>query len=199
MAYCNECGAYIPDGHSKCLACGYDASETAKQAEEKAGQAYEYKYEEVKQTNTDFLKQQLEQQRRRQQENSRKWAETEKAQREKTRQEHASYNYSSPRSTDTKKYETPGALSGSKLFSLLSYFGILFVLPYLFCKDDDFALFHAKQGMILFVVTMAARLAASILGLGWLVNIARIYFIYKGIVSALNGRKDRLPYIGSLF
>ena len=24
MAYCNKCGAYIPDGQSVCLACGYD-------------------------------------------------------------------------------------------------------------------------------------------------------------------------------
>ena len=196
MAYCNECGAYIPDGRSKCLACGYDAAEAAKQAEEQ--QAYEYKYEEAK-VNTDYLRQQLEKQRRRQQENSRKWAETEKAQREKARQKTESYTYSAPRSTDAKKYDAPAALSGSKLFSLLSYFGILFVLPYLVCRNDDFALFHAKQGMILFVVTLAARIAGSILGLGWLVSIARIFFIYKGIVSALNGRKDKLPYIGNLF
>ncbi len=193
MAYCNECGAYIPDGHSKCLACGFDT------AEEKTSQAYEYKYEEVKRSDTDFLKEQLEQQRRRQQENSRKWAETEKRQREKNRQTYESYSYSAPRSTDSKKYEAPGTLSGSKLFSMLSYFGILFALPYLFCKNDDFALFHAKQGMILFVVTLIARLIGSILGLGWLVSIARIYFIYKGIMSALNGRKDILPYIGGLF
>ncbi len=199
MAYCNECGAYIPDGHSKCLACGYDAAESAKQAEEKAQQAYDYKYDDNAKVNTDFLREQLEQQRRRQQENNRKWAETEKAQREKTRQRTESYEYSQPRSTDTKRYSAPGTLTGSKLFSLLSYFGILFVLPYLVCKNDDFALFHAKQGMMLFVVTLAARIAGSILGLGWLVSIARIYFIYKGVVSALNGRKDRLPYIGNLF
>ena len=24
MAYCKKCGAYIPDGLSACLACGYD-------------------------------------------------------------------------------------------------------------------------------------------------------------------------------
>ena len=30
MAYCKSCGAYIPDGQSACLACGYD--ENAKQS-----------------------------------------------------------------------------------------------------------------------------------------------------------------------
>lgn len=194
MAYCNQCGAYIPDGHSKCLACGHD-----EQAAQQAAQAAEYKKEQTGTTHTDFLKQQLEKQRKRQQENSRKWAETEKAQREKTRQQHESRRATTPRSTDTKKYDAPNTLSGSKLFSLLSYFGILFVLPYLFCKDDDFALFHAKQGLILFVVGLAAKIAASILGLGWLVTIGKIYFIYKGVTNVLDGRKDMLPYIGSLF
>ena len=27
MAYCEKCGAYIPDGQSKCLACGFDGAE----------------------------------------------------------------------------------------------------------------------------------------------------------------------------
>ena len=27
MAYCVRCGAYIPDGQSICLACGYDPEE----------------------------------------------------------------------------------------------------------------------------------------------------------------------------
>ena len=32
MNYCRRCGAYIPDGLSACVACGYDeARETGKQ------------------------------------------------------------------------------------------------------------------------------------------------------------------------
>ena len=27
MAYCKSCGAYIPDGQTACLACGYNDSE----------------------------------------------------------------------------------------------------------------------------------------------------------------------------
>ena len=192
MAYCNECGAYIPDGHTKCLACGYDEAEATKA--QQAQQSYEYKYEGPKQVDTDFLKEQLEKQRRRQQENARKWAETEKAQRQSSNNTRQSYT----RSTDRKKYSAPNALSGSKLFSAMSYFGILFVLPYLVCKNDDFALFHAKQGMILFLAGLIAEIAASILGLRWIVNLARIYFIYKGVTNSLNGIKEKLPYIGSL-
>lgn len=194
MAYCNECGAYIPDGCTKCLACGYDAAEAERQAEQAQQTQQAYEYRGPKQVDTDFLKEQLEKQRKRQQENTRKWAETEKAQRERTRQN----GYSATRSTDAKKYASPDAISGSKLFSALSYFSILFALPYFFCKEDDFALFHAKQGMILFIVGLVAKIAGSIFGLGWLVNLIKIYFIYKGVSNSLQGIKEKLPYIGSL-
>ena len=30
MAYCRSCGAYIPDGHTKCLACGLDQEQEEK-------------------------------------------------------------------------------------------------------------------------------------------------------------------------
>ena len=196
MAYCNECGAYIPDGHTKCLACGYDETE-AKAEQAKQAEAYEYKYEETKRFDTDFLKEQLEQQRRRQQENSRKWAETERTQRERAQKQNKAYT-SSSRSTDTKKYSTPTNYSTNRILSALSYFGILFVLPYLICQNDSFARFHAKQGMILFIASIVADIVASIFGLGWVVSIAKLYFIYKGVSNVLNGRKEVLPYIGSL-
>ena len=33
MGYCKNCGAYIPDGHAKCLACGQDQTERAESAQ----------------------------------------------------------------------------------------------------------------------------------------------------------------------
>lgn len=198
MAYCKECGAYIPDGHSKCLACGYDEAENKNTAEKKSS-AYQYKYESREDKN-DFLRRELEEQRRRQQENSRKWAETEKAQREKVKAEQYTYSHeaNTVRSTDNKKYSRNNGIDSSVVFSAMSYFGILFVVPYILCKNDGFALFHAKQGLILFLSAIVAQALASILGLGWLVSIARIYFIYKGVKAVLNNKMERLPYIGGL-
>ena len=187
MAYCSYCGAYIPDGHSKCLACG-------KEKDTSGNGAYEYK--EAKASNTDFLKKQLEEQRRRQQENSRKWAEAEKAQREKARSYTESYN-ASTRSSGINKNDL-ASVDGSKILSAMSYFGSLFVVPYIVSKNDDFALFHAKQGMILFLAGLIAQVIGSLIGLRWLVTIAKIFFIYKGVTSVLKGRKDKLPYIGGL-
>ena len=34
MAYCNKCGAYIPEGQTVCLACGNDTEQEKAQAEQ---------------------------------------------------------------------------------------------------------------------------------------------------------------------
>ena len=49
MAYCDRCGAYIPDGWTSCPACGYDSEQEAKQNQQaaaaKAHQAEQEKYD----------------------------------------------------------------------------------------------------------------------------------------------------------
>ena len=87
----------------------------------------------------------------------------------------------------------------NKLFAVLSYINILFVLPYLLCRDDEFAMFHARQGMILFIVIAVATLLGSLLNLGWIVQLLSIYFVLKGAGNAANGKMEPLPYIGGFF
>ena len=55
MAYCKECGAYIPDGQEICLACGYDPNKK-KTEKGKGGFAYEF--------DSAALKEELEKQRK---------------------------------------------------------------------------------------------------------------------------------------
>ena len=91
MAYCKSCGAYIPDGQTKCLACGFDESvkqqESSANASAAASAAASGTQRKYRQFDSDFLRKQLDEQRKRQQENSRKWAETEYAQRQKAKEE----------------------------------------------------------------------------------------------------------------
>ena len=207
MGYCTSCGAYIPDGQTKCLACGFDESVkeqgSAAQATAKApsSSGAQRKY---RQFDSDFLRQQLDEQRKRQQENSRKWAETEYAQRQKAKEEQARNFTNTSRTSGGNNYtETVrGAVQSadqSKLLAGMSYISALFLVPMLFAKDDQFASFHAKQGMNLFVAGILGDIAGSMLGLGWLVTLARLYMIYQGISNVANGRKRKLPYIGELF
>lgn len=205
MAYCKSCGAYIPDGITACLACGYD--EAAK-AQESSGTATAGKHEKksggekYRPFDSDFLKRQLEEQRRRQQENSRKWAETEYAQRQKAKEEQAqNFTNTSGRSASDVYQTVRRAMNSdesSKVFAGLSYFSALFLLPYLFKNDDDFATYHAKQGMTLFAAGILADIAGGILGVGWLVALARIYMIFQGVGNVVKGKKKPLPYIGDI-
>ena len=205
MAYCKSCGAYIPDGQTVCLACGFDPAGEEKAAAAAAAKAPEQKksgQQKYKQFDSEFLRQQLDEQRKRQQENSRKWAETEYAQRQRVKEEQErNFTNTSGRSRSNYSDTVRSAASSadtSKLFAGLSYFSFLFVLPYLFKSDDKFATYHAKQGLNLFVAGIIGDIAGSFLGLGWMVTLARLYMIFKGVGNAVNGKKEPLPYIGNM-
>ena len=77
MAYCKKCGAYIPDELTACLACGYDDLAEQQKASSQSSRAAASKKnenknssasgnEKYKQVDSDFLRKQLEEQRRRQ-------------------------------------------------------------------------------------------------------------------------------------
>ena len=206
MGYCKNCGAYIPDGHTKCLACGLDQTE-----EERTAASAAAKKSTVRRQDNEELRRQLEEQRKKQQENNRKWAEAEYEQRRRAKEEQARFDEARAGTngqTDRTKADDEfrsrknvGAAQSepNKLFAVLSYINILFVLPYLLCGDDEFAMFHARQGMILFIVLAVATLLGSLLNLGWIVQLLGIYFILKGAGNAANGKMEPLPYIGGFF
>ena len=209
MAYCKSCGAYIPDGQTVCLACGYDenakekkTSGTASSAAAARAPERETGKEKYRQVDSDFLKQQLDEQRRRQQENSRKWAETEYAQRQKAKEEQARNFTSTSGRSGSDVYRTVRSAMNSddtgKVLAGLSYFSVLFLLPYLFRNDDKFATYHAKQGMNLFAAGIIADIAGKLLGIGWIVALARVYMVFQGISNVVKGQKKPLPYIGNL-
>ncbi len=222
MAYCLKCGAYIPDGQMVCLSCGYDPEAERKAAEEarKKNSTGSTAYEYSGQSNED-LRKQMEEQRRRTQEQSRQWAEQEKARREEqaareaarreqqerdrqwAREEYerrqaerrASYD---PDRTYRRNYSSRSSGEGNKALAALSYLSILFALPYIFTPEDEFAKYHAKQGMKLFIIGLLADAAAAFIGFGWIVTLARLYLMFKGMSNALDGKKEPLPYIGTI-
>ena len=207
MAYCSNCGAYIPDGQTKCLACGFDeaaekaasasAAQTAKKNEENNYGSSNPRYD------SEVLRRQLEEQRRKQKENSQKWAEAEYARRQQQEeaQRRAKNTYTNSysgakRANTTRSAGFDNTRSSGNTMALISYLWGLWLIPLIFNRDDPFTMFHVKQGIVLSIAATIGTIVGSIFGLGWAVSIARIYMMVKGIKNASAGMCEPLPYIG---
>ena len=102
-------------------------------------------------------------------------------------------------------------MQNNKVMAVLSYIGILVLIPILAAKESPFARFHANQGLILFLCEIIFAVANMILSaifaflgplvLLWtlvaaLVNIAFLVLLILGIVNAAQGMAKELPLIG---
>lgn len=190
MAYCNECGAYIPDGQTVCLACGHDPGKVKTKEKKTAasgGFAYEF--------DTSALKDEIEKQKQKIKEESKKWAEEEKARRDAQRE-----NQAEKAETGKSRKSSAGMSDGTlRIMSAVSYLGALFLVPLIFAGNSEYAKFHAKQGVKLFVFGIICDIITGIIPLGAILSLARFYLIYKGMSAALNNRMEPLPYIGNLW
>lgn len=112
---------------------------------------------------------------------------------------------------DNKKTERSDALTPSvkdveenKVITFLSYLGILALIPLLVKTDSKFAQFHAKQGIVLFVVWFLASWIAGFIPLiGWflvapIVSIAGIVLAILGLINVAKGEMKELPIIGEI-
>jgi uncharacterized membrane protein len=81
----------------------------------------------------------------------------------------------------------------NKLWALMSYLGVLVVLPLILKKDSKFTLFHVKQGLVLLVGWVL-----SWLPFGPIIGIIALIFSIIGIINVLNGEEKKLPIVGDL-
>ncbi len=90
-----------------------------------------------------------------------------------------------------------------KLMGILSYLGILVVIPLILAKDDPFVKFHIKQGLVLLIVDILAWFVLSsflwqLWMLAQLINLGIFILDIMGIVHVIQGKEQELPLIGSL-
>lgn len=83
----------------------------------------------------------------------------------------------------------------NKVVALLSYVHILFLIPLLAKRDSKFCQFHAKQGLVLFVVQTIASVLCWIPLFGQLIFFALILVSVIGIVKVWNKEYWKIPYI----
>ena len=105
---------------------------------------------------------------------------------------------------DAKASEKPPVVENTenlKILAAIGYLGILFLVPYLTNPKSEFAVFHANQGLLLFIAAAIVNIAGMIPIIGWFIilpvgNILVLVLFIIGIVSALQGQMKRLPVIG---
>ncbi|MCM8787692.1 MAG: hypothetical protein NC935_06545 [Candidatus Omnitrophica bacterium] len=87
-------------------------------------------------------------------------------------------------------------------FAALSYCLFLWILAFIFCKKNNFAHFHAKQGIVIFIgeVIFAILSLLPIVGKFFYI-IGLVVFLWLsviGIYSALTGNLKRFPIISNI-
>ncbi|WP_235886021.1 hypothetical protein [Paenibacillus cymbidii] len=80
---------------------------------------------------------------------------------------------------------------------------IIFFIPLLAAKDSPFAMYHANQGLTLFLAAVAVNIVFTIIPIiGWILlpfaNLAIVVLAILGIINAANGTTKPLPLIGSI-
>lgn len=113
--------------------------------------------------------------------------------------------YSTGTSTDTKDQD-------NKIIFMLSYLGILFFLPLVVCPESKVGRFHANQGLLICIASIAGSIVLGIVSfillaissyflfitnlLSWAFRLAIIALVIMGMLNANKGEMKPLPVIG---
>jgi len=93
----------------------------------------------------------------------------------------------------------PGKPAEAKLYAMLAYCSLLCLVPLLKGKDDEFLVFHGRQGLALFLCEMAVFVVSILLP--WIMQpflFVFALFSFFGMIKALLGEKFKLPFIFQL-
>ena len=96
----------------------------------------------------------------------------------------------------------PSGIEEGKLFAFLAYLlGIIgFIIVLVAKKDNQFAMFHAKQSLVLFFACLIGGAVHLVPFIGWIVGplVGLLVFVLWiiGMVNALTGQERELPLIG---
>ena len=115
---------------------------------------------------------------------------------------------------DTTASYSQQDIDQNKIMGILSYFGILVLIPIFAAKESPVARFHANQGLVLLVTGILVGMATSLVGMlfglihidvltvlwnivSWLIRVAMFALMILGIVNAASGKAKELPLVGN--
>jgi uncharacterized membrane protein len=108
-----------------------------------------------------------------------------------------------PGSADTE-IPDPADVDKNKIFAVLAYLGLLFLVPLLAAPQSKFARYHTNQGVVLFLATVVCCVGGAILSfipfvgcIIWPVVMGGAFVLMiMGIINAAGGHCKPLPLIG---
>lgn len=91
-------------------------------------------------------------------------------------------------------YVTKDALD-NRVLAALSYVFLLFLIP-MGKKDSAFCQFHAKQGLVMFLVWIPVSIISLVPFVGWLAWLSMLIITILAISRTLSGETWEIPYLG---
>ena len=98
----------------------------------------------------------------------------------------------------------PVDVQSNKFMAILSYLGILVLIPLFAAKNSQYARFHVSQGvnvLLLYIISTTVSYIPLLPFDGfisWIVNMIALVFSILGIINAVRGEMKPLPIIGGL-
>lgn len=89
-------------------------------------------------------------------------------------------------------------IESNKVVAAIGYIWILCFVPLFLKRQSAFCQFHAKQGLVLFIIEVVGWLVFWIPVIGWLLLVFIILLAVMGFVNALQGNFWKMPIIGDL-
>ncbi len=83
-----------------------------------------------------------------------------------------------------------------KIFAILAYLSILCIIPLIVKKENDFVLFHGKQGLVLFIGEVAVFILSIVFP--WIFRPGMFVLLvlsFLGILAVLKGQYLKLPVV----
>jgi len=97
-----------------------------------------------------------------------------------------------------KKVVAQKDINDNKIYAILSYLGVLFIIPLLMKPKSEFVKFHVKQGIVLTIGWIIGLVLYPVFGLGFVLQIAIIVLSIMGIINVSEGKMKKLPIISDL-
>ncbi|MDD5116617.1 MAG: hypothetical protein PHW98_06110 [Candidatus Omnitrophica bacterium] len=100
------------------------------------------------------------------------------------------------------KIHDDNMIRDGRFFAVISYISFLCIITLILKKNNKFALYHAKQGLVLFVMEVAAFILSIIPLFGLLIGIFgyALFFLVSiwGLMQAALGVYCRIPVISDI-